>query len=89
MESERQYDISRFNHHVCSEFSFEDHNPPTIKMILAFTQHAEIRLKEMADRILVIHCKAGKVYSFSELKSIRSDLYKEEECLRSCILKRK
>ncbi len=61
MESERQYDGSRFNHHVCSDFSFEDHNPPTIKMILAFCQHAETQLKEMADRTLVIHCKAGKV----------------------------
>ncbi len=61
MESERQYDGSRFNHHVCSDFSFEDHNPPTIKMILAFCQHAETQLKEMTDRTLVIHCKAGKV----------------------------
>jgi protein-tyrosine phosphatase len=61
VESERQYDGSRFNNHVCSEFSFEDHNPPTIKMILAFCQHAETQLKDMADRTLVIHCKAGKV----------------------------
>ncbi|CAF3732364.1 unnamed protein product [Rotaria sp. Silwood1] len=60
VESERQYDYSRFNNNVCSEFSFEDHNPPTIKMILAFCQHAEKQLKEMADRTLVIHCKAGK-----------------------------
>jgi hypothetical protein len=61
VEGERQYDGSRFNNHVCSDFSFEDHNPPTIKMILAFCQHAEAQLKEMADRTLVIHCKAGKV----------------------------
>jgi len=61
VESERQYDGSKFNHHVCSDFSFEDHNPPTIKMILAFCQHAEAQLKEMNDRTLVIHCKAGKV----------------------------
>lgn len=61
MESERQYDSSRFNNHVCSDFSFEDHNPATIKMILAFCQHAERQLKEMPDRTLVIHCKAGKV----------------------------
>ncbi|CAF2729481.1 unnamed protein product [Rotaria sp. Silwood2] len=60
VESERQYDGSRFNNHVCSDFSFEDHNPPTIKMILGFCQHAETQLKEMADRTLVIHCKAGK-----------------------------
>ena len=61
VETERQYDGSRFNHHVCSDFSFEDHSPPTIKMILAFCQHAEAQLKDMADRTLVIHCKAGKV----------------------------
>ncbi|CAF2197638.1 unnamed protein product [Rotaria magnacalcarata] len=60
VESERQYDYSRFNNHVCSEFSFEDHNPPTIRMILGFCQHAKTQLKEMADRTLVIHCKAGK-----------------------------
>jgi len=60
VENERQYDCSRFNHQVCSEFSFEDHNPPTIKMILAFCQHAESRLKEMPERTIVIHCKAGK-----------------------------
>ena len=61
MENERQYDSSRFHNQVCSEFSFEDHNPPTIKMILAFCQHAEARLKEMPDRTIVVHCKAGKV----------------------------
>ncbi|CAF1114506.1 unnamed protein product [Adineta steineri] len=60
VESERQYDGSRFNNNVCSEFSFEDHNPPTIKMILAFCQHADAQLKAMTDRTLVIHCKAGK-----------------------------
>ncbi|UJR31468.1 hypothetical protein I4U23_018957 [Adineta vaga] len=60
VESERQYDGARFNNHVCSEFSFEDHNPPTIKMILAFCQHVEAQLKGMADRTIVIHCKAGK-----------------------------
>ena len=30
-------------------------------MILAFCQHAESRLKEMPERTIVIHCKAGKV----------------------------
>ena len=30
-------------------------------MILAFCQHAEARLKEMPDRTIVVHCKAGKV----------------------------
>ena len=73
MESERQYDGSKFNFHVCSDFSFEDHNPPTIKMILAFCQHAETQLKEMADRTLVIHCKAGKVSEVIELKSSSSE----------------
>lgn len=72
VESERQYDSSRFNHQVCSEFSFEDHNPPTIKMILAFCQHAETRLKEMPDRTLVIHCKAGKVNIDGHLNGTRS-----------------
>jgi hypothetical protein len=74
VESERQYDGSRFNNHVCSDFSFEDHNPPTIKMILAFCQHAETRLKEMSDQTIVIHCKAGKVSSkelYSMTKSFR------------------
>ncbi|CAF1024382.1 unnamed protein product [Rotaria sordida] len=60
VESERQYDGSRFHNQVCSDFSFEDHNPPTIKMILGFCQHAETQLKETPDRTLVIHCKAGK-----------------------------
>ncbi|CAF1136540.1 unnamed protein product [Adineta ricciae] len=60
VESERHYDGSRFNNNVSTEFSFEDHNPPTIKMILAFCQHAETQLKSMTDRTLVIHCKAGK-----------------------------
>lgn len=64
VESERQYDGSRFNHHVCSDFSFEDHNPPTIKMIWAFCQHADSQLKEMPERTLVIHCKAGKVCEY-------------------------
>jgi len=77
VESERQYDGSRFNNHVCSDFSFEDHNPPTIKMILAFCQHAETQLKEMADRTLVIHCKAGKVslgFHFRPSFGVKNDL---------------
>ena len=61
VESERQYDGSRFNNNVCSDYSFEDHNPPTIQMILDFCQHAEAQLKNMPDRTIVIHCKAGKV----------------------------
>lgn len=61
VESERQYDGSRFNNNVCTEFSFEDHNPPTMKMILAFCQHVETQLNLMTDRTIVIHCKAGKV----------------------------
>ncbi|CAF1145574.1 unnamed protein product [Adineta ricciae] len=60
VESERQYDGARFHNHVCSDFSFEDHNPPTIKMILAFCQHVSAQLRDMADRTIVIHCKAGK-----------------------------
>jgi protein-tyrosine phosphatase len=61
VEHERQYDGTRFNNNVCSDFSFEDHNPPTIKLILAFCEHAQSQLKLMDDRTLVIHCKAGKV----------------------------
>lgn len=60
IESERQYDASRFNHRVCTDFSFEDHNPPTIKMILAFCQHVQTRISSMSDQTIVIHCKAGK-----------------------------
>jgi len=68
VENERQYDGSRFNHNVCTDFSFEDHNPPTIQMILSFCQHVQTQLNSMADRTIVIHCKAGKVSSFSKQK---------------------
>ncbi|CAF3262173.1 unnamed protein product [Rotaria sp. Silwood2] len=61
VESERQYDGSRFNNNVCTDFSFEDHNPPPMKMILAFCQHVKTQLNLMTDRTIVIHCKAGKV----------------------------
>ncbi len=61
VESERHYDGSRFNNNVCTEFSFEDHNPPKIKMILAFCQHVQTQLNSMTDKTIVIHCKAGKV----------------------------
>ncbi|CAF4371911.1 unnamed protein product, partial [Didymodactylos carnosus] len=60
VEKERQYDSTRFNNQVCSDFTFEDHNPPSLKMILSFCQHAESQLKDQQDRTLVIHCKAGK-----------------------------
>ncbi|CAF4231353.1 unnamed protein product [Rotaria sp. Silwood2] len=60
VESERQYDGSRFNNNVCTDFSFEDHNPPPMKMILAFCQHVKTQLNLMTDRTIVIHCKAGK-----------------------------
>lgn len=65
MENERQYDGSRFNHNVCTEFSFEDHNPPTLQMIISFCQHVQTQLNAVADRTIVIHCKAGKVSGIS------------------------
>ena len=71
MENERQYDSSRFNNNVCTEFSFEDHNPPTIQMIISFCQHVETQLNSMADRTIVIHCKAGKVRSLFSTKRER------------------
>ncbi|CAF0790542.1 unnamed protein product [Didymodactylos carnosus] len=60
VEKERQYNSTRFKNQVCSDFTFEDHNPPPLKMILSFCQHAESQLKDQQDRTLVIHCKAGK-----------------------------
>ena len=64
IESNRQYDTSRFNYNVCTEFGFKDHNPPSMKLILAFCQHVETQLNLTAEKTIVVNCKAGKVSYF-------------------------
>lgn len=57
--SERSYPSSFFEDRVTC-FPFDDHNPPEFDMIRQFCVHAKNYLDEDSNRIVVVHCKAGK-----------------------------
>ena len=57
--SERLYDPSRFGGLVAS-FPFDDHNCPPLGLIRPFCESAKAWLAGGLDRVVVVHCKAGK-----------------------------
>eukprot|EP00474_Spongospora_subterranea_P000272 CRZ00730.1 hypothetical protein [Spongospora subterranea] len=57
--SERSYDPSCFNNNVAA-FPFDDHNPPPLKMMLAFCREVEAYLSVDSQNVVAVHCKAGK-----------------------------
>jgi len=57
--NERNYDDSKFGGSVV-RFPFQDHTPPTFKLIIDFCADVDIWLKKSTDNVAVVHCKAGK-----------------------------
>jgi len=57
--NERSYDISHFGD-ACASFPFDDHSAPQLAMIGAFCASAKAWLAGGMERVVVIHCKAGK-----------------------------
>lgn len=57
--NERTYDISKFGD-ACATFPFEDHGAPPLELIRAFCQSAKGWMCQGLDRVVAIHCKAGK-----------------------------
>ncbi|WZN61915.1 tensin phosphatase [Chloropicon roscoffensis] len=57
--SERTYDAELFDGKVAS-FPFDDHNCPPLRLIQAFVESAKSWLRQSADHVVAVHCKAGK-----------------------------
>lgn len=57
--NERSYDISLFGDACCS-FPFDDHSAPPLALIIALCHSAKAWLRGGMERVVVIHCKAGK-----------------------------
>jgi phosphatidylinositol-3,4,5-trisphosphate 3-phosphatase and dual-specificity protein phosphatase PTEN len=57
--SERKYDAAKFHYRV-AQFAFDDHNCPSIQLILEFCQDVALYLAEHPENVVAIHCKAGK-----------------------------
>uniref|UniRef100_H0WHI0 Uncharacterized protein n=1 Tax=Otolemur garnettii TaxID=30611 RepID=H0WHI0_OTOGA len=56
--SERGYNPKHFHHRVC-RFMIDDHNVPTLREMLVFSQEAEKWLAQNEENVIVIHCKRG------------------------------
>ncbi|OWZ21903.1 Phosphatidylinositol-3,4,5-trisphosphate 3-phosphatase [Phytophthora megakarya] len=57
---ERRYAPDEKFHGRVAEFSFEDHCPPPLSLILPFCQDVHAWLNENPENIVAVHCKAGK-----------------------------
>eukprot|EP01103_Thecamoeba_quadrilineata_P014316 TRINITY_DN4235_c0_g1_i1.p1 TRINITY_DN4235_c0_g1~~TRINITY_DN4235_c0_g1_i1.p1 ORF type:complete len:336 (+),score=39.73 TRINITY_DN4235_c0_g1_i1:26-1033(+) len=57
--SEREYDPLKFDNRV-ARFPFDDHNPPTLKLIQDFCQDVKDFMAADGNNIIAVHCKAGK-----------------------------
>ncbi|EPZ34584.1 phosphatases II [Rozella allomycis CSF55] len=57
--SERNYDTSNFNNRV-SSYPFDDHNAPTMNLVINFCRDVDEWLMKNPKNVVVIHCKAGK-----------------------------
>ena len=53
-----------FFNNMVEKIELEDHNPPTFPQILYFCSKVDEWIKQKSTNVVVIHCKAGKVYSF-------------------------
>lgn len=57
--SEKQYPLTKFNGQ-CANYPFDDHNPPSLKMLVAFCDDAAAFIEKHPDNVVAIHCKGGK-----------------------------
>uniref|UniRef100_K3WTT8 Phosphatidylinositol-3,4,5-trisphosphate 3-phosphatase n=1 Tax=Globisporangium ultimum (strain ATCC 200006 / CBS 805.95 / DAOM BR144) TaxID=431595 RepID=K3WTT8_GLOUD len=58
-ERERRYPVSVFSDRAAC-YPIEDHNVPTFEQLTAFCEHAAAWLNADPDRVVALHCKAGK-----------------------------
>jgi phosphatidylinositol-3,4,5-trisphosphate 3-phosphatase and dual-specificity protein phosphatase PTEN len=57
--SEREYDHAKFDGNVV-KFGFDDHNPPSLQLMVDCCENVEEYLGESEENTAAIHCKAGK-----------------------------
>ncbi|KAK9831169.1 hypothetical protein WJX74_005875 [Apatococcus lobatus] len=57
--SERAYDASKLGGNVVC-FPFDDHQVPSLQLMLDFCQDAEAFLQADSENVIAVHCKAGK-----------------------------
>lgn len=63
--SERHYEANKFEALdtpgiACRDFTWDDHNPPPLKMIAPMVDDMVNYLKEDTNHVVAVHCKAGK-----------------------------
>lgn len=58
--SERQYDSPERFHGCFKRFPFDDHNTPSLSLMVDFVADATAFLKADAVNVVAVHCKAGK-----------------------------
>ena len=58
--SERTYPASKFDGAVCHDFTWDDHNPPPMRLIDPIVEDMASWLAGGPKRVVAVHCKAGK-----------------------------
>ncbi|ORY94764.1 protein-tyrosine phosphatase-like protein [Syncephalastrum racemosum] len=60
LRSEKSYKATAFDVPLVSDYAFDDHQPPPLKLLRALCRDAATWLQADPDNVVAIHCKAGK-----------------------------
>jgi hypothetical protein len=77
-EPDRQYDVLKFGGAPVFRYGFEDHNPPSLDVVVDFCRACNVWLDANPSNVLAIHCKAGKGRTGTMIACLLVDRYADK-----------